>query len=638
MPLSRTGAFAALRYAVFALIALLVIDACVPLAPFMPRAGIDGSWMYALNQAVAHQLAFGREIVFTFGPYASVFTHVYDPATLSRMLAGSGLVAVVYLLCLAVLLRRREGRAAALAGIAFFLLLAGADSLLLTLPLLATLALLSWLHGEPGKAAPPILPVLVLAWIACGLLPLVKGSLAVMCVLAVAVGTAALLHARRPAFAALAAGVPLVALAAFWTLAGQALPDLLAYAGTMGEIVSGYSDGMAFEGPAIELLLFGVPSAALLAALAMQRQMPVSRRVATTSITGLFLFLSFKAAFVRQDGHALIAPINLVAAVSLLWPTLSAAPPTRRWPVAILLVAGAVCALDAADRARQGQEAFAGAPSNPLSLRVSNARPGRWADRYDAAVRSIRAGCALGDLPQADTDIYPNDQSCVLAQALPWSPRPTLQSYVAYTPALARLDEAHLRRPGAPRQLLYRLQSIDGRLPALDGGSSLPALLDNYALLRRQGPWLVLGARSMPAAHSHFEAPLAARGTLGQPLPVPPGMPLFATVTLRPTWAGRLAALLYKPPQLFLRTMLADGSERVWPLGSRMAESGFMLSPLLQSTEDVAALFEARLDERRRVVAIQLETVGLMPGWHDDYTVSFRRHLPRPTGLDTSTP
>jgi hypothetical protein len=57
-------------------------------SPGMPAPGLDPSWMLAMNQAVAQKLAIGREIVFTFGPYASIYTKSFHPATDHLMVMG----------------------------------------------------------------------------------------------------------------------------------------------------------------------------------------------------------------------------------------------------------------------------------------------------------------------------------------------------------------------------------------------------------------------------------------------------------------------------------------------------------------------------------------------------------------------
>jgi hypothetical protein len=64
----------------------------VPFAPQMPRPGLDESWRYAMNEAVAQHLSFGKDIVFTFDPLASVYTGLYHASTDPIMLLGRALV------------------------------------------------------------------------------------------------------------------------------------------------------------------------------------------------------------------------------------------------------------------------------------------------------------------------------------------------------------------------------------------------------------------------------------------------------------------------------------------------------------------------------------------------------------------
>ena len=71
------------------LLLLSVAASIVPLKPDMPDRSLDGSWAWSMNQAVAQHLVFGRDIVFTFGPYASIYTRTYHPATDALML-GDG--------------------------------------------------------------------------------------------------------------------------------------------------------------------------------------------------------------------------------------------------------------------------------------------------------------------------------------------------------------------------------------------------------------------------------------------------------------------------------------------------------------------------------------------------------------------
>ena len=75
------------------------------LDPAMPALELGASWAYSFNQAVAQRMTFGHDIIFTFGPYASVYTYAYHPATVWRMLLGSLLLDVCYACCFAWLVR-----------------------------------------------------------------------------------------------------------------------------------------------------------------------------------------------------------------------------------------------------------------------------------------------------------------------------------------------------------------------------------------------------------------------------------------------------------------------------------------------------------------------------------------------------
>src|ERR1035441_8877272 len=65
----------------------------------MPASSLDQCWIYALNQAIAQGLYFGKEVIFTFGPYASVYTHSYHPGTVWITILGTILIDCLYVGC-----------------------------------------------------------------------------------------------------------------------------------------------------------------------------------------------------------------------------------------------------------------------------------------------------------------------------------------------------------------------------------------------------------------------------------------------------------------------------------------------------------------------------------------------------------
>jgi len=73
---------------------LLFLLTVVWLAPGMPYPSQDSEWALALSQAVADRLVFGRDVLFTLGPWGPVYTGQYHPGTDSMMLAGGTVVAL----------------------------------------------------------------------------------------------------------------------------------------------------------------------------------------------------------------------------------------------------------------------------------------------------------------------------------------------------------------------------------------------------------------------------------------------------------------------------------------------------------------------------------------------------------------
>ena len=59
----------------------------------MPTFGLDPSLEYALNEAVGQGYVFGRDVIFTFGPLASLYWQLYSPATDTIMMVGSAIYA-----------------------------------------------------------------------------------------------------------------------------------------------------------------------------------------------------------------------------------------------------------------------------------------------------------------------------------------------------------------------------------------------------------------------------------------------------------------------------------------------------------------------------------------------------------------
>ena len=114
----RRGLASTVRVLPGPLLVLLSLLTVVWFAPEVPYPAQDSAWVLALNQAVADHLAFGRDVLFTLGPWGTVYAGQYHPATDGMMLAGGAIVALALAGGLWALARggRRSGRCSSLGG------------------------------------------------------------------------------------------------------------------------------------------------------------------------------------------------------------------------------------------------------------------------------------------------------------------------------------------------------------------------------------------------------------------------------------------------------------------------------------------------------------------------------------------
>ena len=224
----------------------------------------------------------------------------------------------------------------------------------------------------------------------------------------------------------------------------------------------------------------------------------------------------------------------------------------------------------------------------------------RLSDEYEAHLHAIRSELAIDTLP-GTTDIYAYNQAYLLASKNVWRPRPVLQSYSAYTPALAEMDREHLLRR-APDNIVFRVETIDGRVPSLDDGSSWPILLNSFVPQKFDDETLYLKRREEMADadrtpvqegvhHFHETVQLPAADSV-----------LFAQLSFTKTIIGKLASFLLKVDPLDVEVGLADGTTRTFRIIPGMTETGFVLSPLIESTGDFASLFGDRSRLRDKAV------------------------------------
>ena len=251
-------------------------------------------------------------------------------------------------------------------------------------------------------------------------------------------------------------------------------------------------------------------------------------------------------------------------------------------------------------------------------------------DQFATANKAIREEHPLPTF-KGSADIYNYDQSVLLASGNKWDPRPVLQGYSAYTPELARMDEQHLRGSKAPDWIIFDLQTIIGRLPALDDGMSWSAILDNYNFTSSDGHYVFLHKKQTMLPKSDFVDVLDQRCDAGKTIFLPETSgPLFAEIDLKPTLAGKVAAALINPPQLWMVIGLKDGTSKRFRVVSEMMQTDFLISPFVGDTNDFAAFMahRASVQEGDTVRSISITSAyGRSIYWSGTYRLKLKRYV-----------
>lgn len=591
----------------------------VPFYPRMPAIGLDPSWTLAMNVSVAEGMRIGSDIIFTFGPYSSVYTRDFHPWTDSLMLWGSVFLAFTAWFAAIIVSGKRAAFPMILLALALPASVFARDALFFLLPLLIGLAVITLSDRPKRRLVAAAMLVFLLAPL--GFLPLVKGTLLIVCV-AVAVLAAILVLVRRQwLFFALTACTPIATMIAAWLIAGQPLETLPLYFANMAPIIQGYTEAMALTGNVFEIFVY-LAAASTIPLFILLQDKPYFEKAYFFLLFCLILFISFKSGFVRHDGHAMIAGTTLLLASIGLFLS------RQNCKAGLVVVLSFVTALyisanylqsPVRDYFSAGQNVYIMA-TRGLYTRLFE--PESLIASYDQSLEELKEKTPI-PLLEGSADIYSYQQGALIASGNNWEPRPVFQSYSVYTASLAEKNRAHLASKFAPDHILFNIEPIDQRFPAIEDGLSWPELLgryrpvqflQNHLQLRRTGLSSVVRQKVSESVHS-----------LGEPLPIPyRDVPIFVTMDIKPSLVGRLASLFFKPSRLQIVVNMRDGRRFGYRFISSMAKSGFVLSPLITNTRQFGLMWGEKSylsSESVESVEVSTSTRGRW-FWQDEFQVS----------------
>lgn len=616
--------------------------------PWKPAAeadvgAFDFSWMLVLHDALAGGRQFGGQIILPYGPLGFIATSVHDPRTFALLLA------VRLLISLLVIWALWDFASKAIATPWLRAVTMGAVTLLMTssadpsptsgamsadyyFPVCAILLLVNYFTTHERRPSGSDWGMIVV--MAAASLIKVNFALQAMAVIGAISVEQIVARARRGWI------IPLIylgSIALFYLAARQSPLSAPAFVWGWLRVALGHVEAMALPGAFVDAGMFlllaavGVATVAWLAWPARSsRAAARSARVAAVAqvaAVAVILALLYKHSFIRQDfAHAPNGPMVLLA-ISILYLPGALSRPARAlrglgvaWTIAAAVFASSALSayrgMDLASWAWQQTARRTPAALQSAVQDLTGTSTLRADDQADQA--AVRDAFPLNVRAiEGPVDVYSSRADVVFAYHLPYQPRPAVQSLIAATPSLARLDAASLDAPTAPRTLLLNLDSNDANFPTLLDAPSWPRLLARYAVADAGGAMLILRKSERPRPWRLV--PLATvRARFEQPIAVPDAAagPVWVRIKLSPRLGGKVVSALFKPPTVLLSAHTHDGTDHDFRIIPSAAREGFLLSPLLRQLPDFVRLSESAPPIENRIDAI---TLSLPYGGTDAY-------------------
>lgn len=228
---------------------------------------------------------------------------------------------------------------------------------------------------------------------------------------------------------------------------------------------------------------------------------------------------------------------------------------------------------------------------------------------------------------EGSVDFYSARQSALLVHSLDYQPRPVFQSYLATPSYLAELNAQHLKTEMAAKNIFFEINPIDGRFPSLEDGLSWPELLTRYdikAIFPKYN--LSLMQRTKDARSYSFTPENTKEITFNQEITVPTTNkdPLWLKINIQHTLFGKIVGSLWREPIIYLQVNTLAGGQFTYYLPPEMAQTGFLLSPIVQNGIDFAKLASDNLE--KELDANKIRSIKILVE-RDQYNWCFRPNI-----------
>jgi hypothetical protein len=572
--------------------------------PNLHPSGMDESWNAVLAYGFEKGWHFGKDLIFTYGPWGWLENPEITRGTLLLKILWE--ILFNGLLAAAVITTAysfsKTSRWFFLISSLFFIRVFPDTAVYL----LAIILLSGWCLNQRLGSFLSYFTIIALAFLAE-----MKVTLGIMIVSGIGVIIITSILERNIRRVALCLAIFIISCAFFWKVAGQNWSDIFTFLLASKEISGGYQNAMGLtpESGAFMLGIVVVLLNVLTLLYGIWEQRIHVVRVGTVFILLIVYALVWKHSFIRADGHVLalfsIAPMLSIYGVELLklpvwW--------RSTYILTIIFSGTAIFLLNP------------GMFSNPIDLIYQNLKSqiGGGLHSFNEA-KGSGMGCnqkmqelhnALGD---SSVDVISYEQGDVISAGLNYRCRPVPQSYSAYTPLLMQKNADFYKSQSAPNAVLFRLQTIDARVPMMDDSIALMELVKKYTYEGEVEGFALFKKKSgiSSSQEKSMDDVFRKEVHLWEDIPIPnTSAPIWIKINSKLSWIGKIRSILFETPNLCISVKNAEGKEDHFRVVPEMAKTGFLLSPWITTTDEFVTFAQTGTGKTVQSIRIQPLRLG----------------------------
>ncbi len=565
------------------------------------ETGLDPSWTVGLNWALQKKLQWGTQIVFTYGPTHWLLNHTLalDSSTLLFSLVTN---VTIFFFALHVIIRNLRKAliiGAIPDGLAVLIVLAllVVDYNILDI-YLVSISILLFMDRNPYKQnkhfnVGVLFAILILAFVS-----LCKFSYMAVSICFLLFYSVLSLYNRKIIQTLLSWVVFIISFLGFWYVAGQDIENLSNYFESGFQVAQGYSEAMSYplwinEKIIKRYLIIMILAVSFIGGLVVMFINSVYRRGDLwylLLLSGIITFLAFKEGFVRYDklhytqffAQALFVVVGLLVMINL-------GNSQGKISKVFLYSMFFICLFFTESFHFFRYKNLYAAFDEKFRVDKLNEEKIKLVNVYKTKSDVIRK------IGNATVDIVPYEISFLYCHNLNWSPRPVIQSYVAYTSKLDSLNDSFYKSKYAPQQVIYSYLTIDDRYPLFDEPKMFKTLLNGYEWYNtvRDKRTVVLRKKEH-LTEGKIVSSANKLVSINEKILVPSGRHTYtyAKITVRLSFIGKMINFFCNVPYIKMKMYFKNNNSPIqFRLIRSTADDGLLVSSYAKNVNDVMDIF-----------------------------------------------